>query len=203
MRFELKQQQAGSLADGGPAKPASGSRLREAGLTLVEVVVSVAIVAALFGVILTCYTTTATKLEWTGYSLAAQSLGVQVVEQVRSAKWDMSLGQAAVNEITNLTLVSPSWNASTMTYSGYSTNILDVPVKGTNNIVWATNYVTIQQFNITGGTNVPVIYMQSIRVDTVWPFNGWSKFGILYYTNSIGTYIAPDNRDPTTLGVGG
>jgi len=201
MRFELKQKHAEPFSDGGPAKPADGSKKREAGLTLVEVVICAAIVALMFGVIITCYITTATRLEWTGYSLAAQSLGIQIVEQARSAKWDLSMGAAAVNEITNITLLSPSWNASTLTYSGYTTNVLDVPIKGTN-VVLATNFVTIQQFNITGGTNAPVIYMQSIRVDTVWPFTGWSQFGTICYTNSIGTYLAPDNRDPTTLGIG-
>ncbi len=40
-----------------------------------------------------------------------------------------------------------------------------------------------------------------IRVDTVWPFTDWGKFSLKYYTNSIATYIAPDNRDPSTLGV--
>ena len=202
MRFELKQKQTEPLSYGGTAKPANGSKIHKAGLTLVEVVVSVAIVATLFGVILTCYTLTATRLEWTGYSLAAQSLGVQILEQARAAKWDLSMGSNAVNEITNITLLSPSWNASTLTYSGYTTNVLDVPTKGTNNTVLATNYVTIQQFNISG-TNTVQINMQSIQVDTVWPFTGWGKFGTLYYTNSIGTYLAPDNRDPTSLGVGG
>ena len=203
MRFELKQKHTELLSGGAAANPADGSQKREMGLTLVEVVISMAIVALMFGIILTCYTTTATRLEWTGYSLAAQSLGIQIVEQARSAKWDMSMGADAVNEITNITLLSPSWNASTLTYSGYTTNILDVPIKGTNNTVLATNFVTIQQFNIMGGTNQPVIYMQSIRVDTVWPFTGWGKFGVVYFTNSIVTYLAPDNRDPTTLGVGG
>lgn len=202
MRFELKQKHTELLSGGAAANPADGSQKRKMGLTLVEVVISVAIVALLFGVILTCYTTTATRLEWTGYSLAAQSLGVQILEQARSAKWDMSLGTNAVNEITNITLLSPSWNNSTLTYSGYTTNVLDVPIKGTNNVVLATNFVTIQQFNISG-TNSVQINMESIQVDTVWPFNGWGKFGVIYYTNSIGTYLAPDNRDPTSLGVGG
>lgn len=165
-------------------------------MTLVEVVVSVAIVALVFGAILNGYIYSAKRVEWTGYSLAAQSLGVQTLEQARSAVWDTSRGK---NELTNITLMSSSWNSSTKTYSGYSIDVLDVPIVGTN-VVMATNFVSIQQFNISGNTNVQ-IWLQLIRVDTVWQFTGWGQNNIRYYTNSIGTYIAPDNRDPQTLGV--
>ena len=179
------------------ASSPSGKK-RKAGISLVEVVISVSIVALVFGAILNGYISTAKKVEWTGYSLAAQSLGVQTLERARSAVWDISLKK---NELTNMTLLSSNWNNSTLTYTGYMTNILDVPIIGTN-VVMATNFVSIQQFNISGNTNVQ-IWLQLIRVDTVWPFTGWGRNIIKYYTNSIGTYIAPDNRDPTTLGVGG
>jgi hypothetical protein len=43
--------------------------------------------------------------------------------------------------------------------------------------------------------------LQSVRVDTVWPFNGWNNFSVQYYSNTSCTYLAPDNRDPTTLGI--
>jgi len=49
---------------------------------------------------------------------------------------------------------------------------------------------------------VPV-QLQVVRVDTVWPFTGWGNHTLCYYTNSICTFLAPDNRDPSTLGVGG
>lgn len=166
-------------------------------MTLVEVVVSAAIVALVFGAILNGYIYTAKKVEWTGYSLAAQSAGAQVVEQARSAVWDIARG---VNQLTNMALLSSNWNGSTTTYSGYTTNILDVPISG-NNVVVATNYVSIQQFNLSGNTNVQK-FIQFIRVDTVWRFTGWGNSSIRYYTNSMGSYIAPDNRDPATLGVG-
>ena len=36
-----------------------------------------------------------------------------------------------------------------------------------------------------------------IRVDTAWPFP-W--LGVTrYYSNTLTTYVAPDNRDPRTL----
>jgi hypothetical protein len=157
---------------------------------------SVVIVALVFGTIINGYLASAVRLEWTGYSLAAQSLGIKTIEQARSAVWDISNGK---NELTNMPLLSASWNAGTRTYSGYTTNIMDVPYKGGNYVI-ATNFVTIQMINQNGVTNVPVV-MQVIRVDTVWPFTGWSKFTLIYYTNSICTYIAPDNRDPGSLGV--
>ena len=191
MRFNLKQPKPL-----GEDQPNQG-RNRESGLTLVEVVISVAIVALVFGAILNGYISTAKKIEWTGYSQAAQSLGMQSVEQARAATWDIAMGN---NQLTNITLMSPSWNSSTLTYSGYTTNIMDVPTKGTN-VVMATNFITIQQLNISGSTNVQIL-LQIIRVDTVWPFTGWGNNSIRYYTNSIGTYFAPDNRDPATLGVG-
>ena len=191
MHFKLKQ---GKPIGEGESNPA---RKKEAGLTLVEVVVSAAIVALVFGAILNGYIYTAKKVEWTGYSLAAQSAGAQVVEQARSAVWDIARG---VNQLTNMALLSSNLNGSTMTYSGYTTNILDVPIAG-NNVVVATNYVSIQQINLSGNTNVQK-FIQFIRVDTVWRFTGWGNSSIRYYTNSIGTYLAPDNRDPATLGVG-
>ena len=191
MRFKLKH---GKPIGEGESNTA---RKREAGLTLVEVVVSAAIVALVFGAILNGYIYTAKKVEWTGYSLAAQSAGVQVVEQARSAVWDIARG---VNQLTNMALLSSNLNGSTMTYRGYTTNILDVPISG-NNVVVATNYISIQQINLSGNTNVQK-FIQFIRVDTVWRFTGWGNSSIRYYTNTMGSYIAPDNRDPATLGVG-
>jgi hypothetical protein len=162
-----------------------------------EVLAGTLIVALVFGTIINGYMATALRVEWTGYSLAAQSLGIQTLEQARSATWDIS---QAKNEITNLTLLSSSWNSSTKTYSGYTTNILDVPYKS-GKFVMATNFVTIQMVTVNGITN-PAVQMQSVKVDTVWPFIGWAKFSLRYYTNSICTLIAPDNRDPNSLGVG-
>ena len=103
------------------------------------------------------------------------------------------------NELTNMTLLNSSWNSSTLTLTGYTTNILDVPWKGTNYVL-ATSYITIRTIyeNIDG--TVPV-QVQVVRVDTVWPFSDWGNFQMLYYTNSLCTFIAPDNRDPSTLGV--
>ncbi len=166
--------------------------------TFWEVLIAVVIVALVFGSIIQGYLITATRGAWTGYSLAAQSMGVQVIEQARAAVWDISIGK---NETTNINMLGRQWTATNQTWTGYTTNILDVPWKGTNAIL-ATNFITIRTFYANNYSNVPV-QLQFIQVDTVWPFTGWLKMGVCYYTNSIGTYMAPDNRDPSGLGVGG
>ena len=91
----------------------------------------------------------------------------------------------------SLTLSGGNW-----TMTGYTTNIMDIPWKGTNYVI-ATNYITIQSI-FENGTSNPWVQLQSIRVDTVWPFDGWGNGQT--YTNTICTCIAPDNRDPASLG---
>jgi len=177
----------------------AGRARREGGfvLSLWEVLISVVIVAVVFGSIINGYLIGAKKTQWTGYSLAAQSLSLQAVEQVRSAVWDIAMGNT---EITNmnlngkvLTLTNGNWMMT-----GFTTNIMDIPWHGTNYIV-ATNFITVQVLFANGVTN-PWIQLQSVRVDTVWPFDGWGNFTTQFYTNTICTFIAPDNRDPSTLG---
>lgn len=178
-----------------PAGPVSG----ESGFTctLWEVLIAVIIVALVCGTIFNGYVLGAKRGQWTGYSLAAQSLAVQSLEQARSAVWDIAMGNT---EVTNMTLFNKvlTVSGSDWTMTGYTTNILDIPWKGTNYVL-ATNFVSISTFFENGTTN-PWVQMQSIRVDTVWPFDGWGNFSTQCYTNTVCTYMAPDNRDPSTLG---
>lgn len=186
---------------GHASEPVTGlvsARRIKGGFTLMEVLVSLIIVAMVFGAIINGYLTSAIRGQWTAYSLAAQSLGLQTIEQTRSAVWDIGSGN---NEVTNLALIHPQLSGvsgSTFTFTGYTTNILDVPWKGTNAIL-ATNYVTIRMFN-ENNSSIPV-QLQMIRVDTVWPFTAWGKFSVKYYTNTVATLMAPDNRDPASLGA--
>jgi hypothetical protein len=191
MQLIFKKRQAPVVVKPASSPAQSIHRRSEAGfvLSLPEVLISVVIVAVVFGSIINGYLAGARRTEWTGCSLAAQSLGVQILEQARAAVWDISINK---NELTNLTLLAKSYDAGTKTWSGYTTNIMDIPWKGTNYII-ATNYVSIQDIYENNTTNVPV-HLQVVRVDTVWPFNGWGKFSVRYYTNSICTFIAPDNR---------
>jgi hypothetical protein len=167
-----------------------------AGMTLVEVVMALAIVVLVFGTIIEGYVQSGKMTEWSGYSLAAQSVGAQVLEQAKSAAWDPAAGKC---ELTNFPLTAATLltaGGAWINYSGYLTNILDVPWKG-NNFVVVTNFVNFKLVTLAGNTNVQLI---QVRVDTVWPFNAWGKFTPRVYTNTVCTYLAPDNPDAATLG---
>jgi type II secretory pathway pseudopilin PulG len=144
------------------------SRKSIAAFTLAEVVVCLAIVALLFGGIITGYMQAAYRAEWAGYNLAAQALAMQQIEQAKTAVWDKDR-----NEFTNLLAVS--WG------------MLDLPINGTNR-VYATNYVTVTT-NVTISIS-PDVIVQMVKVDTVWPYirNGRT----FYYTNTVADYYAPD-----------
>jgi type II secretory pathway pseudopilin PulG len=167
---------------------------RAIGFTLAEVVISIAVTGLVFAGILTGYIQSTRRAEWTGYSLAAQALAIQQIEQARSAVWDYSTGTGR-NELTNLNLTNPQYNSTTKKTTGYSWATLDLPCSGTN-IVRATNYVTIQMLYFNNVANPPV-QLQMMQVDTVWPFTAGTA--VKYFTNSVATYFAPDNRDPNTL----
>ena len=173
-----------------------GHRRRRSGLTYTEVLISVVIIAMVFGLTIKAYVVTATREQWTGFSLAAESMGLQAIEEARSAVWDPAMQK---NELTNMVnginVISSSTSGST-TYIT-TTNILDLPWKGTNYML-ATNFITITPLYENNFTP-PSVQLQFLRVDTVWGFSGWGKTSLLY-TNTICTYLAPDNRDPSSLG---
>ena len=160
------------------------------GFTLVEVVIALAIITLVFNGILTAYVQASRSAEWAGYSLAAQAIGIQQIEQARSGVWDYSIGK---NELTNLNLSGWTYNSTTKVGKGYTTSVLDVPISGTN-IVVVTNFVTVKTLNLTGFTNVQV---QMVAVDTVWPF--FTRSGTRLFTNRTASYFGPDNRDMSSL----
>lgn len=147
------------------------SSVGKRGFTLVEVVLSIGILALVFGGILVAHVQSARRAEWAGYSLAAQALAIQQLEQARSAKWDV-LDTPVIDEITNL----PSVTWAT----------LDLPISGTNAIL-ATNYITVSTIMITSN---PVAAVHMVQVSTVWPFNSWGSPRL--YTNTVANYFAPD-----------
>src|SRR3954469_4310227 len=59
-----------------------------AGFTIIEVLVAVFIMSIMFGTIIYAYVSTNDRAEWSAYSLAAESLAMQGIEQARAAKWD-------------------------------------------------------------------------------------------------------------------
>jgi len=166
-------------------------RRQSTGFTLAEVVVAVAVAALIFGGIITANIQLTKRAEWSGQSLAAQAMGIQQLEQARSALWDDSV---AKNEMTNLNLLAWTYNAATMVGTGYSWTNLDLPVSGTN-FIRATNFVTFSM--LTNVTGVPAVKLQMVQVDVVWNFLAFG--GTRLFTNTIAAYYAPDNIDPSNL----
>src|SRR2546421_11382291 len=56
--------------------------------TLMEVVISLLIISVSLGAILTVYVQSAVRSEWSAYSLAAQMMALDGIEQCRAAKFD-------------------------------------------------------------------------------------------------------------------
>lgn len=144
------------------------SRRYHAGLTLVEVVVSVSIAAVAFSGVLLGYVQTGDQAEWSSYSLAAQSLAVQGIEQARGAKWDPA-AWPPVDEmgLTNIT----------------SVDILDVPVAGKP--LYATTYLSVTEVT----ANPPV---RQMRADCVWSMPGRKAGNRGPFTNTVVTLRACD-----------
>jgi hypothetical protein len=195
--MHLKINQPENSAERGVSPPEYPARIlsrrarkNTAAFTLVEVVISTAIVALIFGGIINAYIQSGKRLQWTGYSLAAQQMANSILEQARSGTWDPTIPE---NDVTNmiLNLQGATYTSTNGTCTGYTTGILDVPISGTNTVT-ATSYVTVQMVNVAANVQV-----QYLRVDTVWPFGLWKN--MRYYTNTVVTMIAPDNRSSNSF----
>ena len=148
-------------------------KARTSAFTLVEVVVCVFIMMILFAGIITAYIQTSYRAEWSGYSLAAESAGIQRLEQARAAVWDTQ--QTPIQD----EILKMSTNI-------YPPVMLDMPVSGTN-YVYATNYTTV---TLIPNARLPGVSNYMVKVDTKWPFR-W-KNQIIWYTNTVACYYAPD-----------
>jgi Tfp pilus assembly protein PilV len=144
-------------------KPNSSGK--QQGFSLMEASIASSIAAMTFGGIVFGYTQSGRNSEWSSYSLAAQSIAIQRMEQSRACKWDPD-ATPAVDEL-QATNFPPQ------------TNILDVPIAGTN-ITYVTNITTISTVSAT-----PPLKM--ISVQSTWRFTNGRVF-----TNSVVTYRAPD-----------
>jgi prepilin-type N-terminal cleavage/methylation domain-containing protein len=139
-------------------------RKANAGFTLVEVVMSIVILALVMAGMIYGYVQTNQRAEWSSMSLAAQSLAAEAVEQARAAKWDVHI--ATADELP-----------ATTNYSRI--NAMLVPSTGL-----PTNVVTT--------VNVIPVYanpaLRQIRADCVWIFPRTGNS----FTNTVITYRAPD-----------
>lgn len=137
---------------------------RKDAFSLAEVAIAMGIASfALMGVIYG-YTSSSRRAEWNAYSLAAHSLAMQGIEQMRAAKWDLQ-AWPMVDELGQTNFLD--------------VNILDIPISKTN-IVYATNFVQVADISSS-----PPLKM--IRVDCVWMFVDRGPF-----TNTVVAYRAPD-----------
>jgi len=118
-------------------------------------------VGVIYGYISSCK-----RAEWSAYSLAAQSLAIQRIEQARACRWDTE-AYPVIDELvaSNFPPVK---------------SVLDVPSSGTN-LTYATVTTTITQIG-----NMPSLRM--IKVDCEWTFFQGKKF-----TNTLVTYRGPDS----------
>jgi prepilin-type N-terminal cleavage/methylation domain-containing protein len=123
-----------------------------AGFTLVEVVMSIAILALVMGGMLCGYIQTNQWAEWSSLSLAAQSFASQWAEQTQAEKWDTH---------TDLTGTGYGTSNELLTTNYTRTNSMLIP--GTGQSVIVTNYVSI-----TSVCASPQV--RQIRVDCVWQF---------------------------------
>jgi hypothetical protein len=138
---------------------------KQRAFTLAEIIIASCLGMITIGASIYGYVLSAKRAEWSGYSLAANSLAMQRIEQARACKWD-PLAFPAVDE-----LVSTNYPMQI--------NILDIPTTGTN-IVYATNFTAITMVQ----ANPP---LKMIRVDCCWMFLNKGP-----YTNTLVSYRAPD-----------
>jgi prepilin-type N-terminal cleavage/methylation domain-containing protein len=134
-------------------------------LTLVEVLVAMVVLGIMITGIVSGFVQAHRTAEWSAYSLAAQSLAMQPIEQARAAKWDP--------------YAYPPTNQLVAANFPPQTNVLDTPVSGTN-VVYATNRTFLRMVS----TNPPLM---EVSVECTWRF---ANHGV--FTNAITTYRAPD-----------
>jgi Tfp pilus assembly protein PilV len=143
----------------------SHCKLRLFAFTLIEQLFAILIAGLTVGAVVAGFWQSVSNSEWSGYSLAAQNLALQSLEQTRAAKWDPQ-GDPAVDDLQQSRFPD-------------RVEILDVPVFG-GRILYATNRTTITQISVS-----PPLRM--IQVECTWRF--WNR-GV--FTNSVATYRGPD-----------
>ena len=144
-----------------------------AAFTLVEVLISVAILAMVTAGVVYGYAQVNRFAEWSSMSLAAQSYALQGLEQVRSAKWDFWTYP------TTDFMPAPS-NGTTTNFLPQS-DIMDVPMSGAP--FYVTNYISLRQLPGT-------VQLREVTSKCVWTFPRTGQ----KFTNTVITYRAPDHQ---------
>jgi type II secretory pathway pseudopilin PulG len=135
--------------------------------TLVEVVISLMVVGIMLAGLVSLYTQSAVRAEWSAYSLAGQMMALRGLEQTRAAKWDPR--------------ATPTVDELVATNFPQVVDILDLGPGGSGVTTYATNVTTIRTISASPPLKV-------IHVRCTWSFPLRSRL----FTNSIFTYRGPD-----------
>jgi len=141
------------------------SQRAQAGMTLFEVLVALAISGLAVAAIVNGYTYSVASAERSALSQAASARASERLEQIRASTWQ----------------VSTTPPVDQLAATNFPAEVVSLDLAGTgNNLTYATNFTWITQLS----TNPP---LRSIRVDCVWTFDGTRLL-----TNTIETCRAPD-----------
>ena len=158
--------------------PTPSRQSRSSGLTLVEVLVSFAVLGLTSGGLLMGYVQINRLAEWSSMSLAAQSVAQQGYEQVKSAAWNFGPASNATNWPNQDDQLG--FPASLGYTNITTTSTLHVPSTGVAMVV--TNFISITNIN---SLNPP---LRQIRSDCVWTFPSTQQI----FTNTVISLRAPD-----------
>lgn len=148
----------------GPRRGSARARKACAGITLTEIVISLAITTLAVGGMVSGYTFSVERAEWSTRSSAAQILVDQKLEQTKAARWDP--------------MASPPIDELVSTNFPVEVTALAIPSTSVQGIL-ATNITTISLVS----SDPP---LKMIRIESIWPF----KRGPV--TNTLVTYRSPD-----------
>jgi len=132
------------------------------GLSLVEIVISLALTSLSVAAIIDGYVVCARQAESSALHLAAQAQALERLEQIRAAKWD-----------PNVDFGDEIWGTNFLPVE----KVLDIPSRNAKRM--ATNITTIRVISTTPP-------LKAIKIETIWGWNG------KLYTNTIATYRGPD-----------
>jgi len=144
-----------------------GPRVSGAAFTVVEMMISAAILGLVSAGIVYGYAQANRSAEWSSMSQAAQSYALQGLEQVRGAKWDLSS--------------IPVWDDIPAPANYIQTDIMDIPVSGAP--YYVTNFISLRQVSTSP-------QLREVKSQCVWTFPRTGQ----KFTNTVITYRAPDHQ---------
>ena len=148
-----------------PVSPPGRGFRAQAGMTLAEVVVALALASLTVASLVGGYITSMLAGEKASLSLAAHTRAIERLEDTHGARWSI-LSWPMVDE-----LVATNFPTKLV--------ILDLSGQGPG-VTYGTNYTTITQVSLAP-------QLRRVRVDCVWPFQNRQ-----FFTNTVETLRGPD-----------